>query len=234
MLLLLQLEHLNVLETPEGHACVSAGQFQEPRLMRCCKSIQTAACEVVPWGRCGTANGSLRGHACRSTVAVAAATLLTKKATQIGVCLSMSVDLCGDGWGGGGGGGVCVCVGGGLQAEPYPIVCSMTSGAMKQGFPQNVFRARYCLWDQEGSRCREEREDRLPLEELAASRTVVGEDESRLGWDDKTPDGVPHEVSESERSRVAATPKSASITLPLSSIKMFSACATSHLPQPPN
>ena len=52
----------------------------------------------------------------------------------------------------------------------------------------------------------------------------MGEEESRLGWVDKTPEGVPYEVEESERSKVAATPKSASMTLPASSIKMFSAC----------
>ena len=103
------------------------------------------------------------------------------------------------------------------------MVCSMTSGAMKQGVPQKVLRARYCLWDQEGSRCREFRDARLLLL-LLDPRTVVGEEESRLGWVDKTPEGVPHEVRESERSRVAATPKSASMTLPASSIKMFSAC----------
>ncbi len=99
----------------------------------------------------------------------------------------------------------------------------MTSGAMKQGVPQKVLRARYCLWDQEGSRAREARDARLLLLELE-SRTVVGEEESRDGWVDKTPEGVLQEAIESERSSVAATPKSASITLPASSIKMFSAC----------
>ena len=64
----------------------------------------------------------------------------------------------------------------------HPIVCSMTSGAMKQGVPQKVLRARYCLWDQEGSRGRDDREAKLLLLLLELeSRTVVGEDESKDG-----------------------------------------------------
>ncbi len=36
----------------------------------------------------------------------------------------------------------------------HPCTCSMTSGAMKQGVPQNVLRARYMRWPQEPSlRC---------------------------------------------------------------------------------
>ena len=50
---------------------------------------------------------------------------------------------------------------GGERSGTHPMVCSMTSGAMKQGVPQKVLRARYCLWDQEGSRWREPRDPRL-------------------------------------------------------------------------
>ena len=59
----------------------------------------------------------------------------------------------------------------------HPVVCSITSGAIQQGVPTNVLRARFC---------------------------------------------APHDPP---RSMVAATPKSASITCPLASIRMLPACA---------